>query len=263
MSEGKFYWIKLKEDFFDSDVIQWIEEQPNGKEYVLFYLKLCLKSLKNDGMLVRTVGDMLIPYSPEKLAALTNTSVDTVITAMMILTKTKLVELLDDGTYKVPSVVGAVGTTSKNSNALRQARYREKHKSVTKSNALSNGSNVTDHNVEIDIENRDIEKEIDISSSSSNNYISKSEEYNLFQDVERCLKIPMTSFLAEKFKALEEEVGTGVLHEALEETAKYGGRSYAYVETVARRIANGGGSKKTNAGAIDWDEARKRILGDS
>ena len=27
----KFYWLQLKEDFFDEDAIDWLEEQPNGK----------------------------------------------------------------------------------------------------------------------------------------------------------------------------------------------------------------------------------------
>ena len=44
--DRKFYWLQLKEDFFDEDSISWLEEQENGKEYSLFYLKLCLKSLK-------------------------------------------------------------------------------------------------------------------------------------------------------------------------------------------------------------------------
>ena len=38
----KYYWLKLKNDFFDDDTIQFIEEQENGVAYVNFYLKLCL-----------------------------------------------------------------------------------------------------------------------------------------------------------------------------------------------------------------------------
>ena len=45
MSEDKrFYWMKLKEGFFEDETIAWLEEQKNGKEYVLFLLKLCLKA---------------------------------------------------------------------------------------------------------------------------------------------------------------------------------------------------------------------------
>ena len=61
MAETKrYYWIKLKEDFFQDDAISWIEEQKDGKECCLFYLKLCLKSLRNQGVLVRYIGDSLI-----------------------------------------------------------------------------------------------------------------------------------------------------------------------------------------------------------
>lgn len=69
----KYYWLKLKEDFFEEDAISWIEEQENGKDYCLFYLKLCLKSLKTNGLLIRNVGSMLVPYDVKTLARLTNT----------------------------------------------------------------------------------------------------------------------------------------------------------------------------------------------
>ena len=55
MSNKKYFWLKLKEDFFEEDTISWIEEQQNGKEYSLFYLKLCLKSLKTNGILFGNV----------------------------------------------------------------------------------------------------------------------------------------------------------------------------------------------------------------
>ena len=63
MSETKrFYWLKLQEDFFEDDTIDFIESQENGEKYCLFYLKLCLKALKSEGKLIRYVGNMLIPY---------------------------------------------------------------------------------------------------------------------------------------------------------------------------------------------------------
>ena len=83
----KYYWLKLKEDFFDDDAISWLEEQPKGKEYALFYLKLCLKSLKTDGILIRTVGTMLVPYDMKKLSEITKTEFDTVVVAMELMEK--------------------------------------------------------------------------------------------------------------------------------------------------------------------------------
>ena len=50
MGENKrYYWLKLQENFFDDDTIDFIESQESGEKYVLFYLKLCLKALKNEG----------------------------------------------------------------------------------------------------------------------------------------------------------------------------------------------------------------------
>ena len=39
--DTKFYWLQLKEDFFEDDAIEWLEEQkPNGRDYAYFYLEL-------------------------------------------------------------------------------------------------------------------------------------------------------------------------------------------------------------------------------
>ena len=74
----RYYWLKLDENFFEDDTIAWLEEQENGKDYVIFYLKLALKSLKDEGRLIRYVGETLIPYDVKALAKLTNTPIDTV-----------------------------------------------------------------------------------------------------------------------------------------------------------------------------------------
>lgn len=68
----RYYWLKLKDDFFDGDTLRYIEEQENGFIYSNFYLKLCLKSLKSDGILMRLVGTRMIPHDVASLAKLTN-----------------------------------------------------------------------------------------------------------------------------------------------------------------------------------------------
>ena len=109
----KFYWLQLKEDFFDEDAIDWLEEQPNGKEYSLFYLKLCLKSLRTNGILVRKVGTMLVPYDHIKLGELTKTNPDTVLIAMELLMKIGLVEKLENGELYLTQVSDLIGSQSK------------------------------------------------------------------------------------------------------------------------------------------------------
>lgn len=108
----RFYWLQLKEDFFEDDAISWLEEQENGKDYVLFYLKLCLKSLKSDGVLYRTVGSMLIPYDAKKLAELTKTNIDTVINALKLLNSIGLISIYDNGAIFMEQISGMVGSQS-------------------------------------------------------------------------------------------------------------------------------------------------------
>ena len=112
-NKTKFYWLQLKEDFFDDDAIQWLEEQqPKGKEYALFYLKLCLKSLKTNGILIRNVGNFLIPYDNRKLAELTKTDFDTVTIAMELLKKIGLIQLLDNGEIYIKQLENLIGSKS-------------------------------------------------------------------------------------------------------------------------------------------------------
>ncbi len=112
-NKTKFYWLQLKEDFFDDDAIQWLEEQqPKGKEYALFYLKLCLKSLKTNGILIRSVGNFLIPYDNKKLAELTKTDFDTVTIAMELLKKIGLIQLLDNGEIYISQLENLIGSKS-------------------------------------------------------------------------------------------------------------------------------------------------------
>ena len=127
MADNKrFFWLKLKEDFFEDETIEWLEEQPNGKEYVLFYLKMCLKSLKHDGMLYREVGTRIIPYDVNKLAEITKTSVDTVMVATKVLTDIGLVQQMDDETLYMSQVMNMVGSAIDSPAANKKRRQRAK-----------------------------------------------------------------------------------------------------------------------------------------
>lgn len=120
------YWLQLKEDWFDDEAIKWIEEQPNGKEYSLFYLKLMLKSIKTNGYLIRSVGEIYIPYIPETLAELTRTDIDTVVVAMELLEKIGLVKIMDDGAIFIEQVQKMIGQSTVS--ALKKQEQLERKK---------------------------------------------------------------------------------------------------------------------------------------
>ena len=154
MAENKkYYWLKLKSDFFDDDTIKYIEEQENGIKYSNFYLKLCLKSLKTNGKLIRLVGETLIPYDVNSLSKLTGVDFDTVRSAMHIFESIGLVKLLDSGEIYLSQINELIGSETDKAQIMRRIRAEKK----------LNGNNVTqmlpDIEKEIDIEK---EKEIDI-----------------------------------------------------------------------------------------------------
>ena len=123
--EKRYYWLKLAEDFYEDDTIQWIEEQENGVAYVNFYLKLLLKSLKDDGYLIRFVGTRLIPYDVKSLARLTNTDLDTVRVAMELFKQVGLVELLDSGEIYMSQIDEMIGSETQAAKRMRKLRAKE------------------------------------------------------------------------------------------------------------------------------------------
>lgn len=134
----KYYWLKLKEDFFDDDAIEWLEEQPKGKEYALFYLKLCLKSLKTDGVLIRIVGTMLVPYDMKKLSEITKTDFDTVVVAMELLKNIGLVEILENGEIFLPGLQQMVGSETQWAKYKREGKKLEDFQTDSKQKKLEN-----------------------------------------------------------------------------------------------------------------------------
>lgn len=122
----RFYWLKLKENFFEEDTISWLEEQENGKEYCLFYLKLCLKSLKTDGILIRNVGELLVPYDIKKLSEMTHTDIDTARVSMEIFEKIGLIQILENGEIYLTQLENMVGSETTKAETMRRLRSRKK-----------------------------------------------------------------------------------------------------------------------------------------
>lgn len=125
MAETKrFYWLKLQENFFEDDTIRFIEEQENGIKYSNFYLKLCLKSLRTEGKLIRVVGEMLIPYDVKSLSSLTGVDVDTVRCAMALLEKIGCVKVLDSGELFISQLAELVGSETDKARLMRMSRAK-------------------------------------------------------------------------------------------------------------------------------------------
>ena len=107
MADKKFYWLKLKRDFFKRHDIRIIEEMPNGKDYVLFYLKLLLESIDHEGEL--RFSDT-IPYNEQMLSVITNTNIDIVRSAIKLLRDLNMIDIFDDSTIYMTEVQKLIGS---------------------------------------------------------------------------------------------------------------------------------------------------------
>lgn len=68
MATGKrYYWIKLKDSFMNSEVVDFLMSQPNGANYVVLYQMLCLKTINTGGRLTCQIGDIIIPFDMGKI----------------------------------------------------------------------------------------------------------------------------------------------------------------------------------------------------
>ena len=167
----KYYWLKLDRNFFKRHDIRIIEDMPNGKEYVLFFMKLLVESIDHEGSL--RFND-LIPYNDQMLSTITNTNIDIVRSAIKLFQSLNLLQIWDDQTIFVSDTQKMLGESK---STHRVQRYREKHKLIENKQQR----NVTETLHETEIEK---EKEIDIDKEIKNKDIKpKKNVYGEFKNV--------------------------------------------------------------------------------
>ena len=147
----KYYWLRLKRDFFKRHDITIIESMDNGKDYILFYLKLLCESVDHEGNL--RFSDE-IPYNEKMLSTITNTNIDIVRTAIEVFTTLGMMDIMDDGTYYMNGVEKMIGVAEQDEHTRESTRRRVKAYRERQKQALledNRYSNVT-CNGEIEIE---------------------------------------------------------------------------------------------------------------
>ena len=170
MSDNKkYYYLRLKDNFFDSDELKILESMKDGYLYSNILLKLYLRSLKNDGKLV--VNDR-IPYKAEMLASVTGHQVGTIKQALSIFKELGLIEILENGAIYMLDIQNFIGKGS--TEADRQRLYdrrisdERKQKKLTQSRNLEEILEKSTPEIEIELEREiKIEKEIDSSASTT------------------------------------------------------------------------------------------------
>lgn len=149
----KYYWIKLKTDFFDQDTIDFLMGQENGAEYVVIYQMLMLKTAQQGGYLGTKMAEVMVPYDIKKIVRDTKYfDYDTVTIALELFKKLGLVYEESNHILKLVGAEQLVGSESKW--AEKKRIYRDSQRTIQ-------GQIEDNVRQEIDID-KEIEKEKDI-----------------------------------------------------------------------------------------------------
>lgn len=123
----KYYYLKLKEHYFNDDSIVLLESMQDGMLYSNILLKLYLKSLKFGGKLQL---DEHIPYTAQLIATITRQQIGTVERALQIFLQLGLMENLSDGAFYMSNIELLIGQSSTEGERKRQARLALQEKKV-------------------------------------------------------------------------------------------------------------------------------------
>ncbi|HEM5175839.1 TPA: phage replisome organizer N-terminal domain-containing protein [Streptococcus suis] len=165
----KYYYLKLKDNFFESDEAIILESMPDGYIYSNILLKLYLRSLKNNGLLM---FNDLIPYNAQMLATITRHHVGVIEKAIQIFQQLRLIEILDNGAIYMTNIQNFVGQSSTNADRMRESRRQLQmlNKCAPEIEIEIEKDIKLDIDIDLDI-NKDIYSELDNSAEQSSAYV--------------------------------------------------------------------------------------------
>ncbi len=128
MSDNKkYYYMRIKENFFESDGILILESMQDGYVYSNILLKLYLKSLKSNG---RLMFNDRIPYNAQMIATITRQQVGTVEKALQIFQEMNLIEILNNGAIYMNDIQNFIGTSSSEADRIREYDRKKKEEKL-------------------------------------------------------------------------------------------------------------------------------------
>lgn len=123
MANKKYYWLKLKKEFFKQKTIKKMRQLPGGEVYALIFLEMLTIATETEGVIYYEN----IESTPEEELALTlDEDVNAVKMTVSMLRMMNLLEDCKNGDFFLPDAVKMTGSESESAERMR--RMREKHK---------------------------------------------------------------------------------------------------------------------------------------
>ena len=246
----KYYYIRLKENFFDSDEIKLLESIPNdGYKFSNILLKMYLKSLKYDG---RLMFNERIPFNAEMLATVTGHSLGDVTRAIDMFKKFGLIEVLETGEIYMLDIQSFIGKTSTEADRKRRYRSEIDEKKSIGTNVRQNSDKSTP---EIELE---IEKEIDIETDINKEPTAYQKivavyEKNGFGLVSPIVSEKINDELKDFASESNEDEAVSIITKAMEIAALNSANNFNYVLAITKKWYN---KKLFTLKAIEADELK-------
>lgn len=234
--------MKINKDFFDDDTVKYLEEQEHGKDFIILYLKLCLKSLEDEGLLIRYVGTKLIPYDTAAIAKMTDTDIEIVEVAMKIFEEIELIEKKETGELFMSQIQEMIGTDTYDARRKRKQRAKDKilndkqteemgHCPTDVPNVSPNSlTNVPEYKSKS--KSIEIEQELQLEQEEKNAVAGVSKN-PIFEKLKAAFgEMSVNGTMVEEVEDLLETHGQSLVLYALDETILNAGRSIRYTRAI-------------------------------
>lgn len=157
-NEKRYFWLKLKEDFFDDKQIRYLRSLPDGDKVLITYLKMQLKSLKSAGTIRY---DRILPSSEEELALLLDEDINIVKFTVKALVQINAIEILKDDSIYMLAMQELIGNEGASAERVRRYRENKNQKALQCNTSVTAGNKCNElchGEIEVNIE---LEKELE------------------------------------------------------------------------------------------------------
>ncbi|PKE66672.1 hypothetical protein CW674_01055 [Macrococcoides caseolyticum] len=243
----RYFWLKLKEDFFNQKEIKLLRKIAGGDTYTIIYLKLLLLSLKNDG---KIYFDGLTDEFSEEVALEIDESVENVQVTMQFLQKKGLIafDTEHQDEFELTNIASMIGSETDKAAMMRRKRAREKEQKQLNSNNVT--AELPDRYTEIEKE-----IEIDLEKEKTKRETTRPSSFDIFEQGGYGYLDPIT--MQKLFAWIDDfgDEGDSIVSKALDVGIEAGIKNYKYVNGILRNWHNKG--FKTTA-EIDANEIARQ-----
>jgi predicted phage replisome organizer len=238
-STKKYYWLKLKNDFFQQREIKKLRRIAGGDTYTIIYLKMQLFSIKHEGIIKyeKTESNFI-----EQLSLELDEDVDNIKVTLAYLMANNLIEEFKTDEFILPKVAECIG--SETDSAKRVRKHRHLKQAEIEQKALLCNANETNSNTEIELKSEsELKQETEIEQEEEKTIKKKSPTNTQSSSLFKITSELINNLLNENNISASIEEWNKIISEWIEykqtnKKFKYGELGFKKFITVLLRIAN-------------------------